>query len=111
MAVSYAELIKKVWPYGAIGKYLVENVINFNNASEQRSAEYRVLGDSPAIGLIMYEDCGQWSYEQAPEFDDEMQYIHNGIHRPIRVYKIIDKGFIMEDFYAKITQFNEKSGS
>lgn len=55
MPVTYAELYQRVRPYGEIGRYLVENLIEFNNEGDKRSAEYRVLGDSPAIGVILYE--------------------------------------------------------
>ena len=105
MPVSFAELWKKVYPFGAIGKYLTENVISFNNARKERPAEYRILGDSPAIGVILYNDCGKWSWCPAPEFDENMNYIHNGKHRAIKVYSSIDSRFILEDFYAKLSLF------
>ncbi|WP_028609926.1 nucleoside hydrolase [Paenibacillus harenae] len=110
MPVGFAELVERVYPYGDIGKYLVDQLIEFNNASVQRPTEYRVLGDSPAVGVILHPDCGKWSWQHAPEFDEQMKYIHNGKHRPIRVYETIDPRFIMEDFYAKLAQFHRKSG-
>lgn len=102
MPVSFAELYDRVYPYGEIGKYLCENVIAFNNAAPSRPAEYRILGDSPSVGLMMYEDCGEWSEMPAPEFDKDMKYIHNDKNRPIRVYKNINSRFILEDLYAKL---------
>lgn len=107
MPVSFAELYDKVRPYGEIGRYLAENVVNFNNAALSRPAEYRILGDSPAIGVIMYDDCGEWELRPAPEFAEDMTYIHNEKHRPIRVYKNIDPRFILEDLYAKLKSFAE----
>ena len=106
MAVTYAELWKKVHPYGEIGKYLAENVVEFNNSSVTKPAEYRVLGDSPAIGVILFDDCGRWSYQPAPGFDENMNYIHHGKYRPIRVYENVDPRFILEDFYAKLEDFS-----
>lgn len=55
MPVSYAELWTKVHPHGEIGAYLTENVIRFNNEDPDiaRPAEYRNLGDSPAIGVML----------------------------------------------------------
>lgn len=102
MPVSHAELWTRVYPYGAIGKYLAENVVAFNNEWTSRPREFRILGDSPAVGLILYDDCGEWEWKPAPEFDDDMNYIHNGKNRPIRVYKNIDARFILEDLYAKL---------
>ena len=102
MPVTNAELWTRVYPYGTLGKYLAENVVAFNNEWLSRPGEYRILGDSPAIGLMIYSDCGEWDWKPAPEFDEHMNYIHNGKHRPIRVYKNIDARFIMEDLYAKL---------
>jgi inosine-uridine nucleoside N-ribohydrolase len=110
MPVSHAELIERVYPHGEIGKYLVEQLIEFNNADIKRPTEYRVLGDSPAVGVIMYEDCGKWSWKPAPEFEQNMKYIHNGKNRPIRVYETMDSRFILEDLYAKLAQFHRSFG-
>lgn len=105
MPVTYAELWDKVYPYGEIGKYLAENVVNFNNAWKSRPAEFRILGDSPSIGIILFNDCGEWEWMPAPEFDDTMHYVYTGKNRPIKVYKNIDSRFILEDFYAKLKLF------
>lgn len=105
MPVSFAELWSKVYPCGEIGKYLAENVVNFNNECTSRPAEYRILGDSPSVGIILYNDCGEWEWKPAPEFDDKMNYVYTGKNRPIRVYKNIDSRFILEDFYAKLSFF------
>ena len=102
MPVSHAELWTRVRPYGAIGKYLAENVVEFNNEWTSRPREFRILGDSPAVGLIIYNDCGEWEWKPAPEFDENMNYVHNGKNRPIKVYKNIDARFILEDLYAKL---------
>ena len=106
--VTFAEMTKKVKPYGAVGKYLVDNVIQFNNEGKGRPTEYRVLGDSPAIGVMLYEDCGYWEWKPAPEFDEHMKYVHTGKNRPIKVYETMDNHFIMEDFYAKLEDFAKK---
>ncbi len=102
MPVSFAELYDKVYPCGETGKYLAENVVSFNNAAASRPAEYRILGDSPAVGLMLFDGCGEWSETPAPEFDNEMKYVHNKNHRAIRVYKNINSRFIFEDLYAKL---------
>ncbi|HIR34660.1 MAG TPA: nucleoside hydrolase [Candidatus Faecimorpha stercoravium] len=109
MPVSYATMAKRVAPYGEIGRYLVENVIAHNNKSVTGPSEYRVLGDSPAIGVMLYEDCGRWQWKPAPEFDAQMKYVHTGKNRPIKVYETIDDYFIMEDFYAKLQDYVESS--
>ncbi len=108
MPVCYAEMYQKVAPCGKIGKYLSDNVVAFNNESVGRPGEFRVWGDSPAVGLMLYDDCGEWEWRPAPEFDAQMRYIHTGKNRPIRVYKNIDSRFILEDFYAKLAQFSQE---
>jgi purine nucleosidase len=107
MPAGYAELIEKVYPHGEIGKYLVEQLIEFNQKHKYAN-EYRSLGDSPAIGVIMYPGCGKWSWRPAPEFDEKMFYHHTGQNRPIRVYETIDSRFILEDMFAKLAQFERK---
>lgn len=105
MSVTYAELIEKVYTQGEIGKYLVDQLIEFNAKSSNPHIEYRSLGDSPCIGIIMDPESGQWTWRPAPTFDMQMHYIHSGQYRPIRVYDSVNTRFIHEDFFAKLAQF------
>lgn len=107
MPVSFAELYQRVYPHGEIGRYLADNVRLFNNADKSRPTEYRILGDSPAIGVIMFEDCGKWSIQDAPVIGDDMKYIDKVNGRKIRVYEDVDARFILEDLYAKLAQFTD----
>ncbi len=104
MGVTYAELIEKVYTQGEIGKYLVEQLLAFNGRTNP-SMEYRSLGDSPCIGIIIDPECGRWSWKPAPTFDMQMHYLHTGQYRPIRVYDSVNTRFIHEDFFAKLAQF------
>ena len=108
MPVTFAELWTKVYPFGKIGKYLAQNVVDFNNAWINRPTEYRILGDSPAIGIKLFDDCGEWQLMPAPEIDENMNYIYNDNNRLIRVYKNINSRFILEDLYSKLKLFYEK---
>jgi len=105
MPVSYAELMTRVYDQGRIGKYLVDQLIAWNNRMVPYAIEHRSLGDSPAIGVIMYPECGISSWRPAPEFNREMNYVHTGRHKPIKVYESIDCRFIHEDFFAKLAMF------
>lgn len=109
MPVSYAELVEKVYPCGAIGRYLVEQLIEYN-AKAGTALEHRSLGDSPAVGVLIYPECGAWEWRPAPEFDSLMHYVHTGRNRPIRVYRDIDSRFILEDMFAKLAQFARSRG-
>lgn len=104
MSVGYAELIEKVYPQGEIGKYLIEQLIE-HNAQTRPEMEYRSLGDSPCIGIILDPECGHFSWRPAPTFDEQMHYIHSGQYRPIRVYENVNTRFIHEDLFAKLAQF------
>ncbi|MCA9955336.1 MAG: nucleoside hydrolase [Anaerolineales bacterium] len=109
MGVSYAELFERVYPHGKLGRYLVEQVIEFNNTYNGAGPiEYRSLGDSPAVGVMLYPDCGTWNWQPAPEFEPSMHYRHTGKHRPIRVYETIEPRFIHEDFFAKLAQWSRQ---
>ena len=105
MPVSYAELAEKVFPCGKIGRYLAEQLVEHNLRTSPTAMEYRSLGDSPAVGVIIYPDCGGWDWRPAPEFEPTMHYRHTGRNRPIRVYQDIDARFILEDFFAKLRRF------
>jgi purine nucleosidase len=115
MAVSYAELVEKVYDKGPLGEYLVEQLVEWNTLYERNNLwshgehlEHRSLGDSPAIGVMMYPDCGWSEWRPAPEFNKEMNYVHTGRNRPIRVYHAIDQRFILEDFFAKLARWHRK---
>jgi purine nucleosidase len=105
MTVGYAELYERVYDKGAIGRYLVEQLIDWNTRMVAGPIEHRSLGDSPAIGVMMYPDCGRWRYQPGPEFNTLMNYVETGQNRPVRVYETVDVRFIQEDFFAKLARF------
>ncbi|MGW4800907.1 nucleoside hydrolase [Nonomuraea sp. MG754425] len=106
-AVGYAELDAKVAPYGEIGEYLVRQLVEWNEKQHRASIEFRVLGDSPAIGLALHPECGIWKQRPAPNFRYDGSYDFSAANRPIRVYDSIDARFIHEDFFAKLRAFAE----
>jgi purine nucleosidase len=105
MAVSYAEFMERVYDKGAIGKYLVDQLIDWNLRFHPGPIEYRSLGDTPSLSVIMNPNGGRWEWRPAPQFNALMQYVHPGLYRPIRVYEWIDSRFIQEDFFAKLARF------
>ena len=105
MAVSYAELMERVYERGAIGKYLVEQLIDWNLRMHAGPIEHRSLGDTPALSVILNPNGGISEWLPAPEFNSLMNYVHTGANRPIKVYHSIDVRYILEDFYAKLNRF------
>ncbi|KAB8196011.1 nucleoside hydrolase [Nonomuraea phyllanthi] len=104
-AVGYAELDQKVAPYGEIGEYLVRQLVEWNEQQHGGSIEFRVLGDSPAVGVMLHPDCGTWTERPAPNFRHDGTHDFSHPNRPIRVYDTIDARFIHEDFFAKLRAF------
>lgn len=108
--VSFAELEQKVMGKGEIGTYLFNQLNEHAHEDIPRKSVFRtgeswVLGDSPAVGLILYEHRYEFDWVQAPLIDKDMQYVHTGLNRPIRVYRKIDPRFILDDFFSKIALF------
>ena len=106
-AVSYAELFEKVHDKGPLGRYLVEQLVDYNTNRWPDPIEYRSLGDSPIVTLMIQPDAGQWEWRPAPDLDlRSMNYIHTGRNPPMRVYDWIDGRFCLEDFFAKFARWH-----
>lgn len=111
MPVSFAELEYRVRPCGKIGRYLCEQLMEHAMTEQPKKSSFRsgeswVLGDSPAVGLIIYEDRFSFQWVQAPTIGTDMNYIHTNRYRPIRVYEKIDSRLILEDLYSKLALFS-----
>ena len=113
MSVSFAELQLKLKGKNRIGDFLFDQLMeeawkdtSIKNAF--RTGETWVLGDSPAVGLILYEHRWEFDWVNAPVIGASQEYIPSLINHPIRVYRRIDSRLILEDMYAKIALFREK---
>lgn len=102
--VSLAELQLKVHPCGKVGKYLFEQLEEFNH----KAAVYNMawphgevwgLGDQATVAVLM-EELEKVSYEMipAPRVADDMTYIHGQDYRKIRLYKTAEVRLTLEDF-------------
>ncbi|NQX63586.1 nucleoside hydrolase [Paenibacillus qinlingensis] len=107
--VGLAELAVKVRPHGEIGRYLFEYLIQHNIKNGDRlqwpKGEIWVLGDSPAVSLLLDDQEFDYDYIEAPEITLEMGYRPKPGNRKIRVYRRVDSRFLLEDFYAKLELF------
>lgn len=113
MLVSLAELEARVSPQGELGEYLYSQLVEHaqtphGSRPPVRTGETWILGDSPAVGLLLWEHPNDYDLKPAPEIRNDLCYIHGKNNRPIRVYRKVDSRFILEDFYAKLTLFNRK---
>ena len=113
-AVSLAELQVKVRPYGKIGRYLFDQLCEHLMEEGPRKSAFRtgeawVLGDNPAVGLILFESRFHFDWVPAPEITSDMRYVHTGRNRSIRVYRDADARFILEDLFAKLEIFEQEN--
>jgi len=104
-AVGYAELEEKVAPCGPLGRYLVDQLVEWNERHSVVPMEYRCLGDSPAVAVIINSTAGKYRDRPAHGFDWDGGYDERTAYRPIRVYESIDSRFLFEDFFAKLRRF------
>ena len=76
---------------------------------EVKVAPCGVIGDNPAVGLLLYEHCFEFDWVPAPYITAEHTYVHTGLNRPIRVYKNIDSRLIIDDLFAKLELFHKNT--
>lgn len=105
---SLAELQLKVKPCGAIGNYLFEQMVEFNNHmlsfSSWPHGEIWTLGDGCVCALLEEVERND-GYEmiEAPHISEEdMSYSYGFGYRPVRVYKKMDVRLDLEDLFAKL---------
>jgi len=117
--VSMTELEERIRLQGKLGKYLFDQLNNhFHNDNAYqvpvptggRTGEMWVLGDNPAVGLMLWDHPNDFDWIPAPCFTEDMFYIHGLNNRPIRVYRRVDSRFILEDMYLKISKFARANG-
>lgn len=113
MPLSLAELEYKVACQGEIGAYLLEQLDEHAQEDGPRASAFRtgetwVVGDSPAVGLLLYEHRFEFDWVEAPLITADMAYVHTKLNRPIRVYRNIDSRLILDDFFAKLALFHTK---
>jgi hypothetical protein len=105
MGVGYAELDEKVAPCGPLGEYLVRQVKEWNAAHHPDPIEYRSLGDTPAIGLIMSPFSAVWRAQGPVRFTPDCRYRSAESGSPIRVAEAVDSRYFLEDFLCKLRAF------
>lgn len=104
VSVSYAELDEKIGDAGPLGKYLIEQLHEWNATYHREPIESRSLGDSPAIALMLYPSSGSLRVRPAPRFGVDGWYLP-GTDNPISVCEQVDVRFLLEDMFAKIRRF------
>jgi purine nucleosidase len=123
VGVGYAELEGRVRPCGPLGEYLTQQLIDVNTF-HGLNMEYRSLGDSPAIGVVMNPSGAIWRDWPRPRFTADSRMIESDgasildgplsvtrtvetdrSNRTVRVAESIDSRWLLEDMFHKIEQF------
>ncbi|MBQ9120169.1 MAG: nucleoside hydrolase [Lachnospiraceae bacterium] len=104
MSIGLAEIQDRIAPCGRIGRHLFENMVNYNMqpCAGWTDGESWALGDSPAVGVALKPNCGQYVYREAPIFNPDTSYRFEPGRPMIRVYTSIDSRYILEDFISKL---------
>lgn len=103
--VGLAELQCRVAPYGEAGKYLFEQMVAYNHTKQASwtPGESWSLGDSPAVGVVLHNNCGKQHWQKPLRVLEDTGYGEELHAREILVYDTIDSRYLMEDFYAKLS--------
>ncbi|WP_432536983.1 nucleoside hydrolase [Kineococcus arenarius] len=103
VGVGYAELEERVAPCGRIGRYLVDQLVAWNDEHHPRAVEHRSLGDSPAIGAVLNPQGAVWRRRVAPRFTEECTMTGGADpERTLLVCEEFDTRYLLEDFFAKL---------
>lgn len=108
LEVTLAELKRRVYPCGALGRYLYRQLVEENHAEYNpgfllRTGENWVLGDNTtAAVLLMNRWRGNWRMRPAPVLRDDLTYADNPEGKPIRVYDSVDVRMTLEDLFCKL---------
>jgi len=108
-ACSLAELQLKVRPCGEIGKYLFEQLVEFNMQVNKWDSwphgEMWTLGDEGCIAALLQDMNKDDNYEmtEAPFVLPDGRYEFGHGFRKIRVYNTLDARLDLEDLFAKLS--------
>ena len=102
--IGLAELQTKVRPMGAIGRYLFDQMIAYNDlpSTTWTPGESWSLGDSPSVAVTLDPQCGVYEMRQALQVKPDTSYGEAIRDKVIRVYRSIDSRYLLEDFFAKL---------
>ncbi|MBO7449735.1 MAG: nucleoside hydrolase [Clostridiales bacterium] len=104
ITIGIAEVERKIYPCGEIGRHLFENMIEYNmsDGASWTQGESWSLGDSPAIALAINPGCGHYEDVPAPHINEDTSSSYAEHNPIIRVYKDVDSRYILEDFISKL---------
>jgi hypothetical protein len=115
--ISYAELLTKVKPMGAIGRFLYDNIVRiykWRKGSSLGAGETYILGDQPLVTLTALQasfhpepSSSTFVTRPAPTINENGSYEDNPKGRYIRVYTHTDVRLTFDDFFEKLALFGK----
>ena len=104
ITLSLAEIQKKIYPCGKIGKHLFENMVNYNmtDRAQWTKGESWAIGDNPAPAAVLNPDCGHWQMHEAPLVSEDTSSSFGHGLPEIRIYTDMDSRYVLEDLFAKL---------
>lgn len=110
ITIGIAEIQRRIYPCGEIGRHLFTQMVDYNNSEGAgwTKGESWSLGDSPAIAISLNPDCGHFEYVNAPFVNENTDSEVCETNPVIRVYTDVDSRYILEDLIAKLELFTEK---
>src|SRR5262249_45241151 len=113
--ISYAEILTKVKPMGAIGSFLYDNIVNiykWRSNSPPGLGETYILGDQPLVTLTALQasfhpepSSSTFVTRPAPIINEARSHEDNSKGRQIRIYTHTDVRLTFDDFFEKLALF------
>jgi purine nucleosidase len=117
--IGYTEILTKVKPMGAIGRFLYDNIVKiykWRNNSPPGVGETYILGDQPLVTLTALQasfhpepSSSTFVTRPAPTINENGSYDDNPKGRPMRVYTHTDVRLTFDDFFEKLALFAKSS--
>lgn len=109
ISVGYDELEEKLRDTSDLADYLIDQLVEFSRLHHDEPIEFRSLGDSPGLSVILNPRGGVFRTVPAPRFSRDGGYLPGSGH-PVRVYDTVDTRYLLEDMFAKIRRFGREQG-
>ena len=107
MNVSIAELDMRVRPCGELGRWLFQQLVDYNNsdAAAWTYGDGWSLGDCPAVAAAIKPDCGRFRTVPAPIIGADTVSRFDASRPTVRLYDTVDSRFTLGDLFAKLALF------
>lgn len=107
MSVSHEELRLRVRPHGSIGRYLVDQLLEFAERAPTR-LESHSLCDTTGIGLVINPEAAVWRAQTPVQIAADLGYEPADTGAHIRVAEHVDSRFMLNDLFAKLEAFGRR---